>query len=144
MRLFFLHTFLFLSLILNAQNDLQGTWKGVLIQDSNGSASETSIELKLQSKGNKILGYSKTSIGDLYQIRRVEGTCHSDLLLLLTDFEILEDETNIGMEWCKGTYQLVVKRLKTSIVLEGEWQGTTSFNNCAPGKLKLEKIVPRA
>ena len=74
----------------------------------------------------------------------VTGEAMTDRLLILEDVKMRRFTTKEGMEWCVKSYQLLKGTDEKGSVLEGTWQGKTSFSSCIPGKLSLRRTVDRA
>lgn len=141
----FIFTFL-MSFPLMAQKNkpsFVGVWKGVISQDE-GYRNEYGMELYLKQDGDKLSGRSFVHVDDIYAEMKVEGMAHSKSIILITDIEIMDNEIMEGMEWCMKNYQLVLKKNGETWHLEGHWQGKTTFSTCVPGKVKLQRLVPRA
>ena len=134
----------FLCNISLAQQDLNGYWKGTITQEAGGYIPEYSLELVLVQKGNTITGRSYVYVDSIYAEMNLSGKIHSNVIMELKDDKILEHEELQGMEWCIKKYQLILKQRDSTLLLEGHWQGETSFSKCIPGKIFLQKIVPRA
>ncbi|MEM1318907.1 MAG: hypothetical protein AAGG75_01560 [Bacteroidota bacterium] len=144
----FLLLLLCLSLPLNAQStkkqSLAGTWYGHITHEGGGYTSQYNFELKLYHKGDTLTGHCYVSVDDIYAEISVTGTLHSGVLLQLKDIKILNSREFDGLEWCMKEYQLIFKRENKTDLLEGHWQGHTSFSTCIPGKVKLQRLSPRA
>lgn len=120
-----------------------GKWKGVITQNE-GYKTEYGMELYLTEKDGKLTGRSFVFVDSIYAEMVLEGEMYSKSILLLKDVEIMENEILEGMEWCMKNYQLILKKKGSTWFLEGQWQGKTTFSKCVPGKVKLQRIVPRA
>lgn len=136
--------FLFFSFYSFGQKDLSGLWVGKITQDEGGYAPNYTFEIFIKQNGNKINGRSYVFVDQIYASFEISGSIHSDIYLSLKDSELLDNRVNEGMEWCLKKYQLVFKIKDGQYHLEGFWQGKTSFSTCIPGKVFLEKKVPRA
>lgn len=141
--IFLLLSILFCSAGL-AQQEITGSWKGKITQDAGGYTPEYAFELYLIQKDDSITGRSYVYVDSIYAEMNLSGQIHSDIFLELKDEKILEHEELQGMEWCIKKYQLLLKQRDSTLLLEGHWQGETSFGSCVPGKIFLEKKVPRA
>lgn len=132
------------SFQLVAQGEVSGYWEGELTQDEGGYRSSYKFEMFIIQQGDKITGRSYVFVDDIYAQMEIKGNLHSGLLLMITDMNIIDDKISEGMEWCLKTYQLVRKVKAQQLILEGRWQGKTSFSSCIPGKITLRKVEPRA
>lgn len=141
--LFVLLSFFFCNLC-HAQQELSGYWKGIITQEDGGFIPEYALEIYIVQKGDSITGRSYVSVDDIYAEMNLKGTVHSGILLELRDEKILDHEELNGMEWCMKKYQLMLKKEGDVLKMEGHWQGETSFSSCVPGKIYLQKTVPRA
>lgn len=144
MKYFFFFLFILLSFSSLGQDDLSGLWKGRITQNEGGYAPNYTFEIFIKQDGDKISGRSYVFVDEIYASFDISGSIHSSIYLELKDSEILENKVNEGMEWCLKKYQLVFKKKEGKFHLEGFWQGKTSFSTCIPGKVFLEKQVPRA
>ncbi len=144
MKYFILSMLFFFCADCFAQKDLNGYWKGKITQEDGGYIPEYSFELFIIQKGDSITGRSYVYVDSIYAEMNLSGTVHSGILLELKDEVILDHEELQGMEWCIKKYQLMLKQRDSTFHLEGYWQGETSFSSCIPGKIFLQKTVPRA
>jgi len=136
--------FLFLGIQSFGQTDLSGLWLGKITQNEGGYAPDYSFEIYIKQDGKQIEGRSYVFVDDIYASFDIAGDIFSGVYLNLKDSEILENKVDQGMEWCLKKYQLVLKVKNDEIILEGYWQGKTSFSTCIPGKVYLKKTEPRA
>ncbi|MEM6963869.1 MAG: hypothetical protein AAF573_03820 [Bacteroidota bacterium] len=136
--------FFFFSCYAFGQKDLSGLWVGKVTQEEGGYAPSYTFEIFIKHEGNKIEGRSYVFVDQIYASFEMSGSIHSGIYLSLKDSELLDNKVNEGMEWCLKKYQLVLKVKDGKYHLEGFWQGKTSFSTCIPGKVFLEKKVPRA
>ena len=127
-----------------AQEELNGYWKGKITQEDGGYIPEYTFELFIIQKGDSLSGRSYVYVDSIYAEMNVKGKVHSGIFLELKDEIILDHEELQGMEWCIKKYQLMLKKKDNTFHLEGHWQGETSFSSCIPGKIFLQKKVPRA
>ncbi len=127
-----------------AQQDVNGYWKGRITQEDGGYIPEYSFELYIIQKGDSITGRSYVYVDSIYAEMNLSGEIHSGIFLELKDEIILDHEELQGMEWCIKKYQLILKKRDGILYLEGHWQGETSFSSCVPGRIYLQKKIPRA
>ena len=144
MKLFFALLIIISVNLCFAQQDLNGYWKGKITHENGGFIPEYSFELFIIQKGDSITGRSYVYADNIYAEMNITGNVKSGIYLELKDEIILEHEELHGMEWCIKSYQLMLKKKDNVLHLEGHWKGQTSFSTCAPGRVYLQKKVPRA
>lgn len=127
-----------------AQQGVNGYWKGKITQEDGGYIPEYAFELYIVQEGDSISGRSYVYVDSIYAEMNLSGKLHSGIYLEMKDERIIDHEELQGMEWCIKRYQLILKQRDSTFHLEGYWQGETSFSNCVPGKIYLQKKVPRA
>ncbi|MCB0620529.1 MAG: hypothetical protein KDC43_06270 [Saprospiraceae bacterium] len=122
------------------QTDLSGKWVGTIsLRDE-----VFSFEMDLGQQGDRIAGRSYVTVEDIYATMDLVGELHSGILFRFQETRILDYTEHEGMEWCIKKGQLLLKKEPDQWILEGYWQGYTSFSECTPGKVVLKKVVPRA
>lgn len=135
---------LFFSGELAGQNNLSGTWEGTIEQTKGDQHSEFDLTMKIIQSGNEIIGRSIIEIEGMFVEMEIRGSVHSGVFTQIKDTRIIDSNEKDGIEWCDKSYQLVYKLKEKEKVLEGHWQGTTSFSTCVPGKIFLKKQIIRA
>lgn len=135
---------LFVSSEIVAQNNLSGTWEGTIEQTKGDLHSEFDLTMKIVQSGNEIIGRSTIQIDGMFVEMEIRGSVHSGVFTQIDDTRIIDSKEKDGIEWCDKSYQLVYKLKDKQKVLEGHWQGKTSFSTCTPGKIYLKKQVIRA
>lgn len=135
---------LFFSIDLVGQTNLSGTWEGKIEQTQGDVHSEFDLTMKIVQSGNSIIGRSIIKVDDMYVEMEIRGTVHSGVFTQIKDTRIIDSKQRDGVEWCDKSYQLVYKLLEKKMILEGHWQGNTSFSTCVPGKITLFKKIFRA
>ncbi len=135
---------LFVSGEIVAQNNLSGTWEGTIEQTKGDLHSEFDLTMKIVQSGNEIIGRSTIQIDGMFVEMEIRGSVHSGVFTQIDDTRIIDSKEKDGIEWCDKSYQLVYKLKDKQKVLEGHWQGKTSFSTCTPGKIYLKKQVIRA
>lgn len=133
-----------LPLLLGAQNNITGTWKGIITQDEGGYRTNYDMELVLKQEGDKITGRSTVRVDDIFAVMDLEGEMVSGGYFRFQEKAIVDFKKVEGLEWCIKRGQLLLKFEKDEVKLEGFWQGTTSFSTCIPGKIFVKKMSPRA
>lgn len=129
---------------LQAQTDLSGQWKGTITQDPGGYKTEYEFELYIKQEGRAISGRSFVYVDSIFAEMKLEGELHSNVFLRFEEVEVVDYKAFEGMEWCVKKGQLLLKKQENLLILEGFWQGNTSFSSCIPGKVYLERKKPRA
>lgn len=124
--------------------DISGQWEGKITQKEGGYKTEYYIVLRISQQGNRIKGRSNVFVDDIKATMEIEGKLRNGLLLeykevKMTDFTKLEN-----MEWCMKKVQLILKKEKNSLKLEGFWQGKSKDGPCIPGEIYLKKTKLRA
>ena len=133
-----------LPILLTAQNNVSGTWKGIITQDEGGYRSTYDMELVLKQDGNKVTGRSTVRVDDIFAVMVLEGEITGGGYFRFQESQIVDSKRAENLEWCIKRGQLLLKAEKDEWKLEGFWQGSTSFSQCIPGKIFLKKTVPRA
>ena len=144
MKLFFVLLMMISVNLCFAQQDLNGYWKGIITHEDGGYTPEYSFELFIIQKGDSITGRSYVYVDSIYAQMNIKGDVHDGIYLELEDEEILNHEELSKMEWCIKKYQLKLEQKDNVLHLEGSWQGKTSFSTCVPGRIYLQKKIPRA
>ena len=144
MKMFFVFLMIISFEFCFAQQDLNGYWKGKITHENGGYIPEYSFELFIIQKGDSITGRSYVYVDNIYAEMNIKGDVHNGIYLELIDEKILNHEELSEMEWCIKRYQLKLIQRDSNVHLEGHWQGKTSFSTCVPGRVYLQKKVPRA
>lgn len=140
----FLLLLIFFNTPLLAQSAITGNWKGVITQDDGGYRTKYDFELYIYQKDNQISGRSYVYVDDIYCEMKVEGTIQGGLMIHIRETAMVDSKQIDGMEWCFKKADLVLQKDREKYKLTGRWEGMTSFSNCIPGRVILQKIVPRA
>lgn len=138
--LILLHGFLWSQEI----DNLTGSWVGTITQDEGGYRSVYEFEMYLKQEGDEIIGRSYVYVDNIYAEMELKGELHSGFFFRFQETKMLDYEKFEGMEWCIKKGQLLIKLDKDQWIMDGYWQGNTSFSDCIPGKVKLRRIKPRA
>ena len=145
---FTLIVFLSLSLTLQAQSRLEGTWKGTMTLHGLNSSEAVPFELYLQKKGAKLVGRSYIYLKDQPAIEmEVNGSLYGDLSIYLkeTDFIPMPGKEEEKPEFNRK-YQLMYMPSIWDTRMEGFWQELTDHNfseNRRLGRIKLTKMKDR-
>jgi hypothetical protein len=124
--------------------NLTGKWEGIFTQDRNGKRLDFRCEVYIEHKGRDVVGRSIVFDEDISAEMNFKGKFLKDKILRCEETKINRQETRANMEWCLKTYDMVFKADKDVFMLEGLWEGITSFGDCTPGRVYLKKAVPRA
>ncbi|RMG83287.1 MAG: hypothetical protein D6714_10025 [Bacteroidetes bacterium] len=117
--------FFCLPFLLTAQNDLSGTWSGLLFQ--NDKPDTFYYQINLTQKGDDLSGYSfsKNKDGQTAAQFQLVGTKKDDLYVLQEVKQLFPDQP----KWCLKYLSLNY----SNGVLEGFWEA----DGCIPGTLRL-------
>ena len=126
-----------------AQDGFSGVWKGILTQDDGGFRSKYEFELYLIQDGDKITGRSYVYIDNIFAEMDLEGSLLNDNTIWFQETTIGYNKILPGMHWCLKNGKLTLKKSWSSQKLEGYWEGKTPFSDCVPGKIYLQRIIPR-
>ena len=143
-RIFTFLILFFLMFNLSAQDTFEGKWMGVITQNEGAYRTEYKYELYLQQKGQELIGRSFVYIDDIFAEIKVIGKLVDKDRIQFTETAIIADKKNSGMEWCIKEGELQINMTTAGIILQGTWRGSTSFSQCIPGKISLQKVTPRA
>ncbi len=125
-------------------DNLNGSWVGTITQDEGGYRSDYEFEMYLKQEGDKITGRSYVYVDNIYAEMELVGELHSGFFFRFQEVKMLDFEKFEGMEWCIKKGQLLIKLDKDEWIMDGYWQGNTSFSDCIPGRVKLRRVKPRA
>lgn len=144
MKNLLLFAFLMLSISLLAQSsDLNGKWVGVLTQQEGGFRQKYYCELTIQQKGNKITGTTYVSVEKVHAEMAFTGEVKGNTISFkenrIIQYSKLED-----MAWCLKWGSLTLRKQDKVWILEGMWDGQSVYGPCIPGKVYLQKEIPRA
>lgn len=131
------------SMSLLAQQEIIGSWKGILTQNEGGFRSKYEFELYLKLDGDKITGRSYVYIDDIFAEMDLEGLFLDDQTIWFQETKLGFNKILPGMQWCIKNGKLALKRTGASWKLEGYWEGQTPLSNCVPGKIFLQRVIPR-
>ncbi|MCB9080393.1 MAG: hypothetical protein H6555_01650 [Lewinellaceae bacterium] len=119
-----------------------GTWTGYLTQEEGGYKPKYFFELKLRYDGQLVIGTSYVSIDDIYAEYEIFGEIKGDVLSF-KEIKMVRYTRLDGLEWCLKWGTLRLKQKGSLFILEGVWGGKSISGPCVPGKLFLQKEVPR-
>ncbi len=121
---------------------MEGSWEGVLTHPG-GYRTEYIFYLEIKKVEDGYECWSMVRVDEIYAEMAMSGTSFDQELLILEDKEILTNDIEQGMEWCMKRYVLRLINDNGILRLEGDWNGTTSFGTCDPGKVHMKKRPPR-
>lgn len=128
---------------LEQQDPFSGTWEGELTHEG-GFSEAYQFQLNLKKEGDFYTGTTVVQVEDIYAEMTLNAEALSDQLILINDLKIKRFEIKDGMEWCVKSYQLLRSFDGDEELLQGTWQGKTSFADCIPGKVLLRRAGDRA
>ncbi len=138
---------LFFFLASGAQN-INGIWKGKLVQEPGGCFPVYNIELQIQIAATKITGvsyhYSDTSN---YVKENFEGSYDSvSNVILINEIDVITFHVPNDCVPCIKNYSLSFHKGGNEEQLRGNWGGITMSNKaaCPPGTLVLTRTVESA
>ncbi|MCB0704710.1 MAG: hypothetical protein KDC34_05345 [Saprospiraceae bacterium] len=147
MKSYLLFFFSLIAFSVAAQSDFAGVWVGTITQNEGGYRSEYYFEFHINEIDDDGLVYGKTfvKVDTIFAKMEFTGKIQSGVYLQFQESEILTDKKFVGMDWCLKRGQLIIRKDENEeFILEGYWQGKTSFSECIPGKILLRRGVPRA
>ena len=129
-----------------AQNPLSGVWEGKLTQQEGGLSGEYVFRMEIEVSGKRIKGRSYIHAADQPGVRgimKLSGNI-SDNHLYFTESRIEEEEIIDLWQWCQKAARLAIDTSGTPWKMEGMWQGTMEYSNCAPGMIYISKLPPES
>ena len=133
-----------LAFNLSAQVNISGAWVGTITQEEGGVAPAFDFELFFVQKGKKLTGRSYVYFDGKYAVMDIVGTFLDDQTLIFNETKMIDFHELENMSWCIKGGRLKVLSGTQTWRLEGNWQGYTDFGPCVPGRIFLQKEVPRA
>lgn len=143
------YTCLFIFILIasgsSAQTDISGVWQGEISLDYLPQSPWFKFELTLKMDGKTISGISHVWAFDNHALMELEGEHVKGNIYRLKEIRLKDftTATATGWEWCLKTMYLEYSTENGYPTLSGIWEGYTSFSDCKPGKLKVQK-KPRA
>lgn len=121
-----------------------GRWEGVLTQKEGGFVPEYRMVMVLSVSGNQVSGFSEVWYGEtIYVKSEVRGKLTRGFFLDLKDGHVLNRKEIEDFDYCRKSFQLVLKRKGEGFILTGRWQGQTDQGPCVPGTVSLERKSAR-
>ncbi len=136
---------LFVAGSIFSQNDeVTGSWKGILTQEQGGYRPTYEFELYLQREGDELTGRSYVKVDDIYAEMELVGEVVNNTTVKFRETRIVNNRKEEGLEWCFKQGALQLKREGNMWKLSGIWVGKSSVGDCIPGKIYLTKEKPQA
>ncbi len=135
------------ALLWSQPSELEGTWEGILTQNSGGYASEYRFGLILTVKKGYVDGRSFVFLetGEVSNEMDLMGIWKKGDVLYFQENRILKSNKPDFLEWCYKSGELrLVREIDGNWKLEGPWWGESASGVCIPGFVRLTKVVPRA
>lgn len=135
---------LLLSLVLPAQSNLDGEWKGIVTQESADGNQEFEITIRISKSGRKLNGSSIVKWGEKFAKMAFIGKVERGVVIEIQEQEVVEKSELKGFDWCMKQMKLVLKEKEQGkLILEGYWEGRSQYGRCEPGKISVEKQINR-
>lgn len=147
MKSFLIILFACFSFPLLAQSDFGGVWVGEITQNEGGYRSEYYFEFHVNEISDDGVVYGKTyvKVDTIFAKMEFTGKINSGVYLMFQEKDIITSKKFVGMDWCIKRGQLLLRKQEDgTYILDGFWQGKTSFSDCIPGKIALRRGIPRA
>ena len=157
MRIFLSHLFLLFGIFLlpsftsfapmagGIDDDIEGNWEGTITREENGKTTEFKIKIVLeQKKGKKITGYSTVYYDKFHAKMSLKGEVIKGDIVKYDEIALVDKDDINDAEWCIKQVALHIHKEKGQLIMDGLWQGKTSFSTCVPGRIMLKKVAPRA
>lgn len=123
-----------------AQKSFHGNWEGEITTEKNGQTINSfEINLQINQEGDSVKVRSWIMYQELKAVFWSEGYIKKKTLYL-NDLRLIEADALPLGEWCHKRILLKYSNQRDFELIEGTWQGNTSFSTCSPGKIKLRKI----
>jgi hypothetical protein len=143
-QLAFIALFFSISLFAQSTHKVDGLWTGYLSQDQGGFKNKYNVKFELKEKEGKISGICFILEGNLTSKMEVEGYWKSKTELVLNDIRLMDHKEPDNIDWCIKQYNMVFKKSKNNLLIEGDWKGKTKTAECIPGKIFLSRPKLRA
>jgi hypothetical protein len=134
-----------LPFLISAQKpeEFLGKWVGELTQKEGGFRQKYYCEMVIEKQGNQYVGTTYVSVEDLSAEMAFKGEFKGNTLIFKED-RIIRYSQLKDMVWCLKWGDLQLRKKGTSWFLEGKWNGQSVYGPCIPGKVFLQREVPRA
>jgi hypothetical protein len=128
--------------------DVSGHWEGTITRDEGGGKRTVyAMDLDLNQKGKELKGISYLHFEDgskTYHAKmEVKGKINGTYIKYV-ETRFLNADSIPNADWCIKKADLIHRIQNSSPTLEGIWEGATSFGECIPGRIFLQKKLPKA
>ena len=131
---------LLLTSLLPAQDDLSGSWSGLLLQNEGGISDRFELFFELKQIGLSVKGTAFVRLGDLQAQMKVSGFQTPDGSWRLSETEILRsNKAGLAVSWCMKEYDLRAEYHDGELILTGPWWGYSEYGACIPGSITLRR-----
>ena len=133
---------------LSEKIDVSGHWEGTITRDEGGGKRTVYVmDLDLNQKGKELNGISYLHFDNgtkKYNAKmEVKGKVNGSYVKYL-ETKLLNADSIPNADWCIKKADLIHRIQNSSPTLEGIWEGVTSFGECVPGRIFLQKKLPKA
>jgi hypothetical protein len=136
---------IFQGYFLGKDDDIEGNWEGTITREEGGKTTEFKIKIVLeQKKGKTITGYSTVYYDKFHAKMSLKGEIMKGGIVKYEEIALVDKDDINDAEWCIKQVALLLRKEKGQLVMDGLWQGKTSFSTCVPGRIVLKKVAPRA
>ncbi|MEY4905530.1 MAG: hypothetical protein RLZZ292_3345 [Bacteroidota bacterium] len=126
-------------------DDIEGNWEGTITREEGGKTTEFKIKIVLeQKKGKTITGYSTVYYDKFHAKMSLKGEVMKGGIVKYEEIALVDKDDINDAEWCIKQVALFLRKEKGQLIMDGLWQGKTSFSTCVPGRILLKKVAPRA
>lgn len=128
--------------------DVSGHWEGTITRDEGGGKRTVyQMELDLTQRTKEITGFSTVHFDDgtkQYHAKMEVKAKLNGTYLKYLETKVLNADPIPNSDWCIKKADLIHRIQDSRPTLEGIWEGVTSFGDCMPGRIFLQKAPPRA
>ena len=132
-----------ISLFGYSQNNISGTWEGVLDQRYGKYFDKYKITLQIEQVGDQIKGTSYIAVADIYAEMAFEGT-YKDDVLVFQENRIIRENIPEDLSWCIKQASLQIEIDNGVFLMVGPWTGNSGISPRESGHISLQKTDPRA
>jgi hypothetical protein len=124
------------------EQDLSGSWSGILYQNEGGIADRFELYFDVEQIGIHLKGKSYVKLGDLMAEMTLSGYQTQSGSWRISETKILRDnKAGMAVSWCMKEYELRLDYRKGELVLSGPWWGSSEYGPCIPGSITLRRKV---
>ena len=122
--------------------DLSGTWSGLLLQNEGGFADQFELFFDVEQIGLSLKGTAYVKLGDLQAEMKVSGYRMLNGNWRVSETEIIRNnKAGLEVSWCMKEYDLRVDYREGELVLTGPWWGNSDYGPCVPGSITLKRRI---